>query len=116
MAEFTIEIDEDGLFNSMEHLVDSAVENYCQNLDFSDDISDGIGNYYYWNNIFERHIPDLLTEWGYVSEEKLEAVVEREVQEAMKAMQPKDERTDDIIEILKTVSSLLSELLGRLES
>jgi len=42
--------------------------------------------------------------------------VEVVVEEAMKAMQPKDERTDDIIEILKTVSSLLTELLGRLES
>jgi len=116
MAEFTIEIDDDGLFDSIEHRIDSAIEEYSQNMDFSDEISDGIGNYYYWNSIFERHMPDLLAEWGYVSVERVEVVVEREVHEAMKAMQPKDERTDDIIEILKTVSSLLSELLGRLES
>lgn len=120
MAELEItgiaEIDDDGLFDVIEHRVDSAIEEYCQNMDFSDEINDCISSYYYWDNIFESHIPRLLTDWGYVSQEQLEATVERQVQEAMKAMQPKDERTDDIIEILKTVSSLLSELLGRLES
>ena len=120
MAELEItglaEIDDDGLFDVIEHRVDSAIEEYCQNMDFSDEMSDCIGSYYYWGKIFERELPDLLGQWGYVSEEKVEALVEREVQEAMKAMQPKDERTDDIIEILKTVSSLLTELLGRLES
>ncbi len=116
MAELEItgiaEIDDDGLFNVIEHRVDSAIEEYCQNMDFSDEMSDCIGSYYYWGKIFERELPDLLAQWGYVSVERVEVVVE----EAMKAMQPKDERTDDIIEILKTVSSLLTELLGRLES
>ena len=116
MAELEItglaEIDDDGLFDVIEHRVDSAIEEYCQNMDFSDEINDCISSYYYWGKIFERELPDLLTEWGYVSEERVEVVVE----EAMKATQPKDERTDDIIEILKTVSSLLTELLGRLES
>ena len=120
MAELEItglaEIDDDGLFGVIEHRVDSAIEEYCQSMDFSDEINDCIGNYYYWDNIFESHIPRLISDWGYVSEERVEVLVEREVQEAMKAMQPKDERTDDIIEILKTVSSLLTELLGRLES
>tara|TARA_B100001142_G_C14315679_1_gene648386 strand:+ start:1084 stop:1473 length:390 start_codon:yes stop_codon:yes gene_type:complete len=116
MAELEItglaEIDDDGLFDAIEHRVDSAIEEYCQNMDFSDEINDCISSYYYWGKIFERELPDLLTQWGYVSVERVEVVVE----EAMKAMQPKDERTDDIIEILKTVSSLLTELLGRLES
>lgn len=120
MAELEItglaEIDDDGLFDVIEHRVDSAIEEYCQNMDFSDEMSDCISSYYYWDNIFERHIPRLLAQWGYVSQEQLEVTVEEQVQEAMKAMQPKDERTDDIIEILKTVSSLLTELLGRLES
>ena len=120
MAELEItglaEIDDDGLFDVIEHRVDSAIEEYCQNMDFSDEMSDCISSYYYWGKIFERELPDLLTNWGYVSEERVEVLVERQVQEAMKAMQPKDERTDDIIEILKTVSSLLTELLGRLES
>jgi|TARA_B100001540_G_C15500559_1_gene503365 hypothetical protein len=120
MAELEItglaEIDDDGLFDVIEHRVDSAIEEYCQNMDFSDEINDCIGSYYYWGKLFERELPDLLAQWGYVSEERVEVLVEREVQEAMKAMQPKDERTDDIIEILKTVSSLLTELLGRLES
>tara|TARA_B100000524_G_scaffold347518_1_gene249719 strand:+ start:1172 stop:1561 length:390 start_codon:yes stop_codon:yes gene_type:complete len=116
MAELEItglaEIDDDGLFDVIEHRVDSAIEEYCQNMDFSDEINDCIGSYYYWGKLFERELPDLLAQWGYVSVERVEVVVE----EAMKAMQPKDERTDDIIEILKTVSSLLTELLGRLES
>ena len=116
MAELEItglaEIDDDGLFDVIEHRVDSAIEEYCQNMDFSDEMSDCISSYYYWGKIFERELPALLTQWGYVSVERVEVVVE----EAMKAMQPKDERTDDIIEILKTVSSLLTELLGRLES
>lgn len=116
MAEFTIEIDDDGMFDAIEHKVDSAIEEYCQSMDFSDEISDGIGNYYYWNSIFERHIPDLLTEWGYVSEEKLEAVVEREVQEAVKAMQPQDPRTDDIMETLKSIHSLLGTFLNKEQS
>lgn len=116
MAELEItglaEIDDDGLFDVIEHKVDSAIEEYCQNMDFSDDISDGIGNYYYWNNIFERHMPDLLAEWGYVSVERVEVVVEREVQEAMKAMQPQDPRTDDIMETLKSIHSLLGTFLN----
>jgi len=116
MAELEItglaNIDDDGLFDAIEHRVDSAIEEYCQNMDFSDEINDCIGSYYYWGKLFERELPDLLAQWGYVSVERVEVVVE----EAMKAMQPKDERTDDIIEILKTVSSLLTELLGRLES
>jgi len=116
MAELEItglaEIDDDGLFDVIEHRVDSAIEEYCQNMDFSDEINDCISSYYYWGKLFERELPDLLAQWGYVSEERVEVVVE----EAMKATQPKDERTDDIIEILKTVSSLLTELLGRLES
>ena len=97
MAELEItglaEIDDDGLFDVIEHRVDSAIEEYCQNMDFSDEINDCIGSYYYWGKLFERELPDLLAQWGYVSVERVEVVVE----EAMKAMQPKDERTDDII-------------------
>tara|TARA_R100000900_G_scaffold111707_1_gene87161 strand:- start:167 stop:517 length:351 start_codon:yes stop_codon:yes gene_type:complete len=116
MAEFTIEIDDDGMFDAIEHKVDSAIEEYSQNMDFSDDISDGIGNYYYWDSIFRANMPDLLAEWGYVSQEKLEAVVEREVQEAVKAMQPQDPRTDDIMETLKSIHSLLGAFLGKEQS
>ena len=40
MAELEItglaEIDDDGLFDVIEHRVDSAIEEYCQNMDFSD--------------------------------------------------------------------------------
>ena len=120
MAELEItglaEIDDDGLFDVIEHRVDSAIEEYCQNMDFSDEMSDCISSYYYWGKIFERELPDLLTNWGYVSEERVEALVEREVQEAMKAMQPQDPRTDDIMETLKSIHSLLGTFLNKEQS
>tara|TARA_R100001198_G_C5226471_1_gene206959 strand:+ start:1423 stop:1824 length:402 start_codon:yes stop_codon:yes gene_type:complete len=120
MAELEItglaEIDDDGLFDVIEHRVDSAIEEYCQNMDFSDEMSDCISSYYYWGKIFERELPDLLGQWGYVSEERVEALVEREVQEAMKAMQPQDPRTDDIMETLKSIHSLLGTFLNKEQS
>jgi hypothetical protein len=68
MAEFTIEIDDDGLFDCIEHKIGTAVENYVEDMDFADaisnqldtidigdDISDGISSFMYWDKIFSEN-------------------------------------------------------------
>ena len=108
MAEFTIEIDDDGLFDSIEHKIGTAVENCVEDMDFADaisnqldtidigdDISDGISNYHHWDMIFRENC---LLDRDEIEERIRDAIEDAEVEKSI------EKRTEDLLRDFMRVS------------
>jgi len=93
MAEFTVEIDDDGLFDCIEEKIGGVVENYVDdhdfgdqisegldNIDLGDTVSDGIWNFRQWDEIVQKEVMRGYESWGLVVTHDLPDIIDTRIE------------------------------------